>query len=224
MGLRGWSCLWEFLRRYRGGFRRFLPSDAEVRVRAPGGPSCPPRQGSRHILSVGVFSRRDYARETTRTERRYHQRREYPQGDCAASRRGSREPRSENAISAAATRDRMGTPLAQEHAYVASIGGFRWGYALARHVPRLRSRSVRRDVGGGVGWRRARRTAREEHEHRGEVLGALHRRDHTSPGSKGGARTQGLPRNLRDLLDSDRTPGARPPGEQRPDHPLVRAL
>lgn len=46
----------------------------------------------------------------------------------------------------------------------------------------------------------------------------------TSPGSQGGARTQGLPRNLGDLFDSDALPGARPPGEQRPDHLPARGL
>jgi hypothetical protein len=46
----------------------------------------------------------------------------------------------------------------------------------------------------------------------------------TPPGSASGARTQGLPRNLGDLLDSDWIPGVRPPGEQGPEHPLVRGL
>lgn len=40
----------------------------------------------------------------------------------------------------------------------------------------------------------------------------------TPPGSESGARIQGLPRNLGDLLDSNELPGVRPPGEQGPDH------
>ena len=50
--------------------------------------------------------------------------------------------RSEKAVEAASIRDRMGALLTREYGYVAKIGGYRWGHALAEHVPLLRSRSV----------------------------------------------------------------------------------
>jgi len=50
--------------------------------------------------------------------------------------------RSEKALEAASIRDRMGALLTREYGYVAKIGGYRWGHALADHVPLLRSRSV----------------------------------------------------------------------------------
>lgn len=62
------------------------------------------------------------------------------------------------------------------------------------------------------GWRKAASSPRAD-------LGLM-----TPPGSMSGARIHGLPRNLGDLLDSDRPPGARPPGDQGPDHPLVCGL
>lgn len=59
-----------------------------------------------------------------------------PEGIAADASRGQK------AAEAASVRDRMGSLLAREYGYVAKIGGYRWGHALADHVPPLRSRSV----------------------------------------------------------------------------------
>ena len=59
-----------------------------------------------------------------------------PEGIAADGSRGQK------AAEAASVRDRMGSLLAREYGYVAKIGGYRWGHALAEHVPPLRSRSV----------------------------------------------------------------------------------
>lgn len=56
-------------------------------------------------------------------------------------------PRAVPLAEATAIRDRFGTLLTQEYTYVARIGGYRWGHALAQHVPPLRSRSLARREG-----------------------------------------------------------------------------
>lgn len=45
---------------------------------------------------------------------------------------------------AADLRDRMAALVAQKYAYVARVGGWRWGFDLTAHVPPMRSRTVAR--------------------------------------------------------------------------------